>query len=714
MLIINQLSIRSKFIIFMLIVSLTSLITIGIIGYQSGQKILKQSAAERLQAIRIGQSQKVEDYFHNIENELLTLSKNQMVIDAMRQFRIGYNLTKYNALSKDEAAMLDQFYQKKFLPELQKHSNIEPIFKNLRPKSTAASYLQYHYIVQNQNTPSKKDLAQNIDDANHYNKIHLTYHYSFKEIAERLKFYNLCLINDETGEIVYSVFKESDFATSLMTGPYRYSHLASLVKKINTSHDREHVHMEDFAKYRPSYNNPAAFLGISLYDGDEKLGILAVQIPIDPINNLMTFQYDWQGGGLGTTGESYLIGEDMLMRSTSRLFLEDQKAYVEKLKDLKVPQKEIDQILRANTTVINQKISTTASTRALAGLESTHIIRNYFREKVLSTYARLTIFDHKWAIITEMGISESQKQIFDFQKKFFMYTILIVFLVTMFALIIARSFTKPLNELLEGVKQIEEGKTDISVSLNTNDEFKELSDSFNLMARKIKEQKELIETKERENKKLLLNIMPEPIMERYLNGETRIGDNFQNITVLFSALTGVSKMYDHQEPEQAIKLFNELISAFDLAAEKHGIEKIKTIGDNYMGACGITTPRFDHARRTVDFAKEMIEIIKRFNHEHHTNLFIRIGISSGNVIAGLVGDDKLTYDLWGDTVDIASNLRYESSLNGICVNKSTYENLGIKEEFKACENVELKGVGKVESWQWVISVHHPLTQKKST
>ncbi len=709
--ILKRLSIRSKFIILMLVVSIASIIAIGIIGNQSGKKILNDSISNQLTSLKNTKEVQIQDFFKTKENQLLMFSQNSMIVDSMRDFRVSYNLTKYDALTQEEAKKLDDYYKNDFLPKLEKSMASKPVFSNFRPKTVATSYLQYHYLANN--SFQKKSDMTFAEDKSSYSKAHKKYHKSFKQIVSKLNFSDLFLINPETMEIVYSTYKRSDFATNLEIGAYKNSSLATLVKRIKNSSEKEKVYIEDFQKYEPSFNIPQAFMGVPIYDGDEKLGILAIKIDSNEIDAMMMNNYDFEKTGLKKTGEVYLVGADRYMRSQSRYLLENSIEYEKLLKKLKFPEEEIEDIIKFNTTVKIQKADTDAVSKALSGKSNTEKTINYLNQKMLSSYAPVNIEGLRWVIIAEMGLDEALKPISTFQKQLIIYTILLVFLVTLFAMFIARVFTTPLNKLMKGVHNIEAGKS-TTIEVDTQDEFKELSGSFNKMGNKIKKQNETIEHILLEKEKLLLNILPAPIVERVENGEMGIGDSYDNVTVLFTSLTGFDSAFINESASKSIAWLNELIYAFDESAEKFGVEKIKTIGDDYMAACGLSVPRFDHVRRSVDFAIDMLKIIDRFNRDHNVNISLQVGIHSGTVIAGIIGRHKFVYDLWGEVVDISGYIRHEAILNTILITETSYQGLDQKEKFKKFGAVHVKGIGDIETWEYNLIVDHSeeLTQQE--
>lgn len=205
----------------------------------------------------------------------------------------------------------------------------------------------------------------------------------------------------------------------------------------------------------------------------------------------------------------------------------------------------------------------------------------------------------------------------------------------------------------------------------------------------------------KENEALLLNILPKEIADIKKQDETKvIANSYENATILFSDIVGFTKFSSTQKPEKIVNYLNDLFYDFDELTVKHDIEKIKTIGDGYMLASGIPTADDKHAFNMANMALNMLDKIKLFNDKHPSIDFnIRIGISSGPIVAGVVGSRKFAYDVWGDTVNTASRMESGGKPGMIQVSPSAYELL--KDDFileKREDIVEFKGKGKIQTY----------------
>lgn len=207
-----------------------------------------------------------------------------------------------------------------------------------------------------------------------------------------------------------------------------------------------------------------------------------------------------------------------------------------------------------------------------------------------------------------------------------------------------------------------------------------------------------LELEQARSEKLLLNILPAPIAARLKDNDMRIADHYDSVTVLFADLVNFTHMSEKMPPTQLIDLLSQVFLRFDTLAEKYQVEKIKTIGDAYMVISGAPVACADHAYRIANMALEMQEVLKEVASQLKLDLNMRIGINSGPVVAGVIGSSKFSYDLWGDTVNMASRMEETCAEGGIQVTLETKRLLPDVYQFKARTGVEVKGKGLVDTY----------------
>jgi PAS domain S-box-containing protein len=200
---------------------------------------------------------------------------------------------------------------------------------------------------------------------------------------------------------------------------------------------------------------------------------------------------------------------------------------------------------------------------------------------------------------------------------------------------------------------------------------------------------------------LLLNILPQAIAERLKKSNSTIAESFEEVTVMFADLVDFTKYSAQTSPTELVEMLNVIFSTFDQLAQQHHVEKIKTIGDAYMAVAGLPTPCSDHAQAIAQMALDMQEAIAKYNADTGQAFKIRIGINSGPVVAGVIGIKKFSYDLWGDTVNIASRMESHGAPGYIQVTSATYERLKAQYLFEQRQSIQVKGKGEMTTYRLI-------------
>ena len=234
--------------------------------------------------------------------------------------------------------------------------------------------------------------------------------------------------------------------------------------------------------------------------------------------------------------------------------------------------------------------------------------------------------------------------------------------------------------------------------VKTSVERKRLRDQEALRMRQLKRQHEALASEQAKTEQLLLNILPRKIAQRLKAGEEHIADAFPNVSVLFADMVGFTAMSRTMTASALVEVLGDLFSRFDLITEKHGLEKIKTIGDCYMLAGGVPEPMDDHAHAVIDAAVEFCTALEEMRERTGGALRMRIGVHSGPIVAGVIGLRKFTYDLWGDTVNVASRMESTGEPGRIHVSVNTANLIRNDFHLESRGSIEVKSLGQVETF----------------
>ncbi len=682
----------------LILLGAVAVLVTGLLGYVHARAALEQAIYNQLTATRETKARQIETYFRTIRNDLTLLATSKMAIDATRGFRSAFEELEQSSPPIELRQKVSDWYAAQFMPEMSRLFGKAATLADYLPVGPASTYLQYHYIVANPHPAARRKLLDDAGDGSTYSKLHALYHPLMRAAATTVGFFDFMIVDPKTGWNTYAVEKEVDFATSFQTGPYRRSNAAAAVARCAVATDRSTVCLEDFAPYAPSLGAPTAFMAAPVVDQGIVIGVLVAQLSIEEIDRVMTGNRRWRHEGFGATGEAYLVGPDSMVRSGPRLFHEDRDGFFAALKEAGDPPEEIEAIRRYGTPVLHERIDTQATRAALAGIEGTGPVIGNRGKPTLASWGPLAIPGVKWALIAKIETSEAFAPIYQLQRDLAITGGVALLVVILIGAWLSRSLLGPLGELTAGVRRFAAGDYGAKVPVRSRDEIGQLCSAFNGMVDELRGKNIVIENKNRENEELLLNVLPAPIANRLRGGEQGIADGFAEVTVAFADLVGFTALTSDMPPQDVVTLLNGLFTRFDIAAQDLGIEKIKTVGDSYMAVCGMPEPVANHAERMVRMAIRMVHITREHALEHHVVMKLRVGINSGPVVAGVIGKSKYIYDLWGDTVNLASRMESGGIPDSIQVTRPVYERLKDLFVFEARGAIEVKGKGSVEAW----------------
>ena len=299
--------------------------------------------------------------------------------------------------------------------------------------------------------------------------------------------------------------------------------------------------------------------------------------------------------------------------------------------------------------------------------------------------------DLNWSIVATINTSEAFAQEASFTRTIVLSTVGIIFAVCVAAVFLAQLFVRPIRRLEAGAQRIGAGDYNVVIPVQTRDEIGDLTEAFNEMSRSLTVKEELLVEQRKENAKLLALLMPEPVAERYQQGEEILAEEHQDVTVIFADIIGLDRLQAELTSQGSLSIVNEIERQFDAAAESLGIESGRAVRNGYLGSCGLNVPRLDNVRRTVDFALECQRIIDRFNYETDNSLGLRAGIDTGTVSSGLGGRHSVVYDMWGAAVNVAYQIKSVSPQLGIDVTDRVYQVLQATMNFTSVGTVTVDG-----------------------
>ena len=436
-------------------------------------------------------------------------------------------------------------------------------------------------------------------------------------------------------------------------------------------------------------------MGSPVFDGSRMVAILLLRFRIEPIENALSGGRQWEAEGLGKTGQVYLVGPDQTMRSDSRFLIEDPKAFIETLRRSRLTSRTADAVERLQTTILTVPVKHDAAQAALRGQSGLMAVEDYRGVEALMAYGPLDLDSVRWGVIAKIDQSEAMAPLAAYARRALAAGGALALLASVVAMFMAAALTRPIAALVDAARRVSTGPLDVQVDVAPDDEYRELGEAFNEMVRNLRDSREDLDRQVQENERLLQSLLPASAAAQVRGGTSETPQSFADVTVAHINLIGLDVLARELGEDRAMSLLSDIVGGLDEAAEQHGVEKVRTIGASYLAASGLSLERPDHTARMVEFAREVVRIVRRFNAERQTNLGAAIRINAGPVIGGLIGRRKFIYDLWGDTVRLARRIESDG-LPSIVVTKPVYERVHELVPFGTPTQMEVQGIGTVD------------------
>ena len=675
------LSIKSKLVLIILLISLLSIGVIGFLGWRNNRATLTEQVFSRMLAIRRTKAEQLEAYFHTMRNQVEVLGEDDMVIEAMIALNRSFRALRNQPISDELNAGLETFYTAQFFPKLFANLPGQADYALYRPANPAGLYLQYHYIAANPyQSDAEKTLLDQAKDGSDYSKQHAYYHPRLRNIAQKLGFDDVILVNVENGDVVYTVSKQTEFGSNLVNGPYRQGNEADAFELARANSERGAVQLVDFELYRPGYGIPSAFWSIPLYNGPHLVGIMLVQISLGEVNKIMTYNAEWLQAGLGQTGEVYVVGQDLAMRSNSRFLIEDPASYLIQLRAMGIPERTIGMIEKLDTSILFQKINSVPANASTQGRDGVILALDYRQQPVISAYQPVTLETLQWGLLAEIDQAEAFAPIYAFQNNLLIATVLMTVLCAFGAVLIAGGFLRPINQVIAGSRQVRSGQLDVVLPVTSQDELGELATSFNELLQSIRQQSTFLGQKQQEVDHLQIAVLPAILAQRLQKGETQLLEQASAVSLLTAKLTGWHALASKKTAPEVAQLLQELTADLDEAAARQDLEKFAAGPQRFVGICALSRPHLDHSRRAIEFALAAQQAVQRFNQKNGAALQLGLAIHAGAVTAGVIGTTRPIMELWGETVQVVDLLGADAIPNTILVSQVVYDQL--KEQYK--------------------------------
>ncbi|MGI9528134.1 MAG: HAMP domain-containing protein, partial [Acidimicrobiia bacterium] len=425
------------------------------------------------------------------------------------------------------------------------------------------------------------------------------------------------------------------------------------------------------------------------------VGAVAISIPNSVLTDLVTSNGQWEETGLGETGEVYLVGEDGLLRTESRLFLEDPDAYLAAAAEAGYGAEMTEKVARFGTTVLIQPVDTEPVQVAREGDQFSGDASSYLGKPTLAVSSPIEPASLRWVVVTEVQQSEVFTPLYSYLRRLVVAGVVVSILVVVLAMASARWLLRPIDPIVEAASRVGEGDLTVVLPDAGRDEFAYLSGQLNLFVEELARRKAEVEATEAETSELLASVVPRRLVERVMAGNRDIAETISNASLIAFTVKGSTDNLGNLEflAEQNA----EVMSGLSSIAGQYGAEQLSSSAVTLLYATGLDVdePRIEDA---VEFAVRASAWLTDLLSERGYMLGVSVGIASGDMVAGVMGTERLTVDVIGAPRQIAGSLSQAAEQRQVLVDAEVASRLDESWAVDRVSDLEDVGGSPLDAW----------------
>jgi HAMP domain-containing protein len=486
-----------------------------------------------------------------------------------------------------------------------------------------------------------------------YARADVRYGPAIDRLRDALGFGDVLLV-DADGDVVWTAEERDDLGTGLRDGPYADTALGRAMTEGLARAGVGETVVVDFEAYPPAGGDPTMFVAAPVSDGTEVVGAVAAEVPVATLNTLTTVGGQWDRTALGDTGETYVVGPDRRLRSDARGWLEDPEAYLQAVEGRGTPADVVAAIEEAGTTVLLQPADTEAVGAALDGDRFVGATPDYLGQDSLTVAGPLGVEDLDWVVVSDVDVGEALRPVRVLTRRLLVVAILLVVAVAVLSLWLADRMTRPVAPVVAIATALAAGDLDARAPPLGNDELGDVARRLNTLGDDLRDQREAQLSEERELTEVLAAVLPHRLVDPLRRGDIAVSDLIDDATVVTMSVVGPLQQAG-LDPETSVELSARLSGALESAAVEHGLERIHSASGRHMFAAGLGQPDAG-TDRAVAFVHDVRDVLDRFEHDTGVAADYSAGLCAGAVASGLLGDDHLTYGVFGEPLRVAMAL----------------------------------------------------------
>lgn len=545
-----------------------------------------------------------------------------------------------------------------------------PPVTELIPPSTPGRYVQYEYIAAQ--PPDTRPDVVDAGDGSAYSEVHAEYHEFLHELAAKMGASDLVLVDSASGDVVYSVGKHVDLGTNVATGPYADTGLGETWSALQSAAVTQAV-ISDSAYYLPSSTAPVVHVAAQVRSGPAVVGAVIASVDIAALTAIVTAEQQWDLLGLGDTGEAYLVGPDLRLRTVPRPWFEDPNGYVERYLDTGGDERTAGLMEFTGSPVMLQPVDNEAVRTAIEGDEFLGTVRNYLDARTLSASAPIDAGDLGWVVVTEQETSETRNELERFAVSIGLLLAILLPILAVIGVILARVLARPVRPLVDAAGRIADGDYETDVPDLGPTELGDVGRQLEAVAAELSDQEASMAEEEERITTMLSSVLPPSLVEPVRRGERELGDVVDTGTVIAVAVRGLPEPSASDQDVMA-DLAERAAEESDAMVARYGVERVRVAPEQLLFVAGRGTPDYD-ATTAAEFAAAAVSAVERLGAEVGLGLTAHVGLALGLVGSGLFGSQQVAYGVWGDCVPRAVALSRAAHAGQILADSAAVEEL---------------------------------------
>ena len=645
----------------LVIVAFASVALVGGLNFVAAHRLLDDGTRDQLASIGEARARSIETGIERTESQASAAAADLAVVRALEDFSNAFTTRSTGRIDEAQLAELDEFYERTVVEPVEA-ADLGPVtVDDVRPPSNAGQYLQYHYTLPEADDAARSEVVDP-GDGSAYTEAHAVHHPQLAALTASLGFGDLLLVSAD-GEIVYTTDKRVDLGTSLIDGPYRDTELARTIRdQLPLLRIGEGV-IADLELYLPKGGQPVFFVASSVRQGQEVIGALVFEIPVEALNAITTVGERWEEVGL-RDGESYVVGSDLLLRSESRPWIEDPQAYLDRLDD-----PELAGLIDTFDSPIGlQPVETEPVDEAVDGRVFSGTASNYLGQSTYSYATPIEAPGVDWVVVADVPLSEARSPLFAYARRLGLVFLLLLPLAGLVGYVMAGRLTRPIQPVMQAARAVAAGDRDPQLPELGRDEFGDLSRRLRSMAHELGRHEAQLADAYEEQRQLLLAVLPPHIVAEGADGMGT--DQIADRATMVAVRVNVEGEGLQAGDEIGARLADAAELAESLATAK-GLDRIRAGADAYLFLAGVDES--DGADEALSFAVELVAAVSAASQGGEIDLAVHVGLSTGPVATGVLERGSLAFTAWGEPVRRSLVIGAFATSDEILIDRSTAE-----------------------------------------